>query len=47
MKNTQDNKKTGFFARLIERLDKKMEEKAKAKFCCDSKDKDKGKSCCS
>ncbi len=40
-------KKKGFFGKLIEKLDKKMEEKAKAKPCCDPKDKDKGKSCCS
>ncbi len=45
MKNSE--KKKGFFARLMEKLDKKMEEKAKAKPCCDSREKDKGKSCCS
>ena len=38
-------KKKNFFARLVEKLDKKMEEKAKAKPCCDSKDKDKEKLC--
>jgi len=40
-------KKKSFFGKLIEKLDKKMEEKTKTKPCCDSKDKDKGKSCCS
>ena len=39
-------KKKSFFGKLIEKLDKKMEEKAKAKPCCDGKDKGKGKSCC-
>lgn len=42
MKNAEKKKK--FFARLIEKLDKKMEEKAKEKPCCS---KEKGKSCCS
>jgi hypothetical protein len=40
-------KRKGFFGRLIEKLDKKMEEKAKVKPCCHSKDKGSGKSCCS
>ena len=39
-------KKKNFFGRLIEKLDKKIEERAKEKPCCDNKDKDKGKSCC-
>ena len=47
MKDTNQADKKGFFGRLMERLDKKMEEKAKATPCCGSKDKDKGKSCCS
>ncbi|MCC6758051.1 MAG: hypothetical protein IT395_00290 [Candidatus Omnitrophica bacterium] len=38
-------KSKGFFARLIERLDKKMEEKAKNNSCCSS-DKSKGGKCC-
>ncbi len=38
-------KKKSFFGKLMEKLDKKMEEKAKTKPCCDSKDKEK--SCCS
>ncbi len=40
-------KKKGFMSKLIEKLDKKMEAKAKAKPCCDNKEKKKGKSCCS
>ena len=39
-------KKKSFFGKLIEKLDKKMEEKAKAKPCCDNKGKDKDKPCC-
>ena len=38
--------KKGFFSRLVERLDKKMEEKAKSGSCCSKKDKDEGKPCC-
>ena len=40
-------KKKGFIARLIEKLDKKMEEKAKSAPCCSPKDKHEGGSCCS
>ena len=40
-------KKKSFFSKLLEKLDKKMEEKAKVKPCCESKDKDKDKPCCS
>ncbi len=32
---------------LIERIDKKMEQKAKSIKCCDSGDRAKGTSCCS
>jgi len=42
MINRKDNKKS-FLGKLIEKLDKKMQEKAKEKPCCDSKDK--GGSC--
>ena len=50
MDNAQEKgkeKKTGFWARLMERLDKKMEEKAKnyKGSCCGSSSK--GNSCCS
>lgn len=44
---SDSKKKKGFFCKLVEKLDKKMEKKAKTKSCCESKDKDKGKSCCS
>jgi len=47
MTNSDKIKKKGFIGRLIEKLDKKMEEKSKAKPCCDNKDESKGKSCCS
>ncbi|MFH1362978.1 MAG: hypothetical protein ABIH45_02045 [Candidatus Omnitrophota bacterium] len=43
----KSEKKKSFFGRLIEKLDKTIEEKAKTKSCCDSKNKNKGKSCCS
>lgn len=42
-----EKKRKGFFGRMLEKIDKTMEEKAKAKPCCDSNDKNKGKSCCS
>lgn len=41
----EPEKKKGFFARLFERLDKKLEEKAKDSGCCSS-NKPKGGSCC-
>jgi len=46
--NVTQEKKKGFFGKLMEKLDKKMEEKAKnASSCCGSgKEKDKGSSCC-
>ena len=43
----KENKKKSFFGRLFDKLDKKLEEKAKSQPCC-SKPSDKGgKSCCS
>ena len=39
-------RKKGFFCRLMDKLDKKMEEKAKTKPCCKSTGEDKDKSCC-
>ena len=40
--------KKGFFARLFDKLDKKIEEKAKAGSCCCKSDGSEGKkSCCS
>ncbi|MDD5282140.1 MAG: hypothetical protein PHF69_05540 [Candidatus Omnitrophica bacterium] len=38
--------KKGFFARMIDKLDKKMQEKSKSKSCCNDGKSDK-KSCCS
>lgn len=38
--------KKGFFGRLLDKLDKKLEEKAKS-CCCNSKGKQGGGSCCS
>jgi len=45
MKDTNKIKKKSFLAKLVEKLDKKMEEKAKTKPCC-AKDKPRSKSCC-
>jgi len=42
-----DKPKKGFIARLIDKLDKKMKEKAKAAPCCSPKDKSKDGPCCS
>lgn len=39
------DKKKGFFGKIIENLDKKLEEKSKKSSCCSPK-KDKGSSCC-
>ena len=46
---TEEKKlKKGFFANLFDRLDKKLEEKAKSSPCCCKSDKNEGnKSCCS
>ena len=41
----EKEKKKGFLARLAEKLDRKMEEKAKETPCCGKKPA-KGKSCC-
>jgi len=43
----QKEVKKGFFARLIDKLDKKMQEKAKANSCCGGENKSEKKSCCS
>ncbi|NTV29476.1 MAG: hypothetical protein HGA80_05285 [Candidatus Omnitrophica bacterium] len=50
MSDDKDNKdkKPGFFARLLDKLDKKMAEKANSSSCCccsDSRDKAKDKKC--
>ncbi|MFH1768941.1 MAG: hypothetical protein ABH858_07255 [Candidatus Omnitrophota bacterium] len=46
MKETEKSKKKGFFARLLDKLDKKMAEKAKSKPCCRGNDDSKEKRCC-
>lgn len=43
---TKPEKKKGFFARLLEKLDKNLEEKSKKKTCCGSGPDSKGSSCC-
>ena len=44
----KEKQKKGFFARLLDKLDKKMEEKAKSGSCCCKGDDSEGKkSCCS
>lgn len=43
----EKKEKKGFFSRMFEKLDKKIEEKAKESKCCSGSDKSKGKSCCS
>ena len=49
MNNQADRKKIkrGFFARIIDKLDKKMQEKAKSRSCCSREVKASKKSCCS
>jgi hypothetical protein len=45
----QHGKKKGFLGKIMEALDKKMEEKAKKSPCCGGSDhpnKEKGSSCC-
>ncbi len=39
--------KKGFLARLFDKLDKKMEEKAKSPCCCKGNTDEGKKSCCS
>ena len=45
-KQKEMRSKKGFFTRLFEKIDKKMEEKAKSGCCCNSNDKGDKKSCC-
>lgn len=42
----KENKKKGFVARFIEKIDRKMEEKAKKNPCSCSSGKNGGNSCC-
>lgn len=41
----KEEKKKGFFKKLMDKLDKKLEDKTKKTSCCGSS-KDKGSSCC-
>lgn len=43
-KNLKEGKK-GFFGKLFEKIDKKLEEKAQKSSCCGT-NKDNGSSCC-
>jgi hypothetical protein len=43
---TEAAKKKGWFGKLLEKLDKKMEEKSRGGCCCGPKDPKKGSSCC-
>lgn len=46
-KITPDTKKEkGFFAKMAEKLDKKLKEKAENSCCCGSNQTNKGGSCC-
>jgi hypothetical protein len=45
--NKKEAKKKSFFAGLLEKLDKKMAEKAKSQPCCCKPVDKKGDSCCS
>lgn len=49
MKERSEEKKTkkGFFSRMFDKLDKKMEEKSKESKCCSGSGKNNGKPCCS
>lgn len=46
-KDNQKQVKKGFFARIIDRLDKKMQEKAKSSSCCSGQGNKGKNSCCS
>ena len=43
---TEQTKRKGWFGKLIEKLDKKIEAKARGGCCCAPKDPKKGSSCC-
>jgi len=38
--------KKGFIAKIMDKLDKKLEEQAKGASCCNNSNNDKGKPCC-
>jgi hypothetical protein len=44
--NNKDKAKKGFFAKIFDKLDKKMEEKAKSSSCCCCQDEKSKDSCC-
>jgi hypothetical protein len=45
--NQNEKKKKGFFGKIMDKLDKKLAEKASKSSCCSGgSDKDKGSSCC-
>ncbi|MCA9407964.1 MAG: hypothetical protein KC733_04700 [Candidatus Omnitrophica bacterium] len=44
--NTEQREKKSFFGKMIEKIDKKLEEKSQKTPCCSPKDKGKGSSCC-
>ena len=46
-KTEREKAKKGFFSRMVDKLDKIMQEKAKSKSCCCGEDKSDKKSCCS
>jgi len=50
MENNRETRKKNklqlFFSRLAEKIDKKMEEKAKENPCCCNRDKSKDNQCC-
>lgn len=45
-KKEKSTEKKGFIGKLIDKLDKKLEEKSKEQSCCNPSDKKNGKSCC-
>jgi len=47
MEEVKKAKKKGFWARWLEKLDRKMEEKSKSKSCCGGDSDSRGGSCCS
>ena len=46
MTEKKEQKQKGFIARLLDKLDKKLENKSRQTPCCCDSKKEKGKSCC-
>ena len=48
--NKKEEKKTkskkGFISKIMDKLDRKLEEQAKGASCCNNSNRDKGKPCC-